>query len=287
MRLGISDAFLPERMDDLTEAHVRRVRELGCSGVFTRFTDHDPFAVTEAQCRRVRELLAAGGVTMFQATGYRPCLVHPDETARAQAVRTLRQALHIAGQLGAVAIDTGPGSVSPNGPWAPDPYNFTPQAREQLVKSVREAASAAEEHGVVLCLEGHQLVTLRSAEVMAEVLDAVGSPWVKVDFDPANWIGLETIYESGPAIEAMAATLGARIATAHVKDVVLRPGMMVHIDYCPPGTGTMDVAALLRVMEALDPGAPVIVEAVEDDQLADVVAYLRRIAAEQRIEVRE
>ncbi len=285
MRLGVSDAFLPERMDDLTEAHARTVRELGCSGVFTRFTDHDPFAVTEAQCLRVRQLLASQDVTMFQATGYRPCLVHPDESARAEAVRTLRQALRIAGWLGAQAVDTGPGSLSPNGPWAPDPYNFTPQAREQLVKSAREAASAAEEHGVVLCLEGHQLVTLRSAEVMAEVLDAVDSPWVKVDFDPANWITLETIYESGAAIEAMAATLGDRIATAHVKDVVLRDEMMVHIDYCEPGAGMMDVAALLRTMDTLDPGAPVIVEAVETDRLSEVVAYLRQTATDQRIEV--
>jgi sugar phosphate isomerase/epimerase len=253
MRLGVSDAFLPERMEELTVEHARRTRDLGFSGVFTRFTSHDPFAVRESECRRVRDLLASEGVTMFQSTGYRPCLVHPVESARGMAVRTLRQALRIAGWLGAVAIDTGPGSVSPNGPWAPDRYNFSPRAQEQLVRSLRESASAAQEHGVLLCLEGHQLVTLRSAEVMAEVVDAVDSPWVRVDFDPANWISLENIYETGTAIRAMADLLKGRIASAHAKDIVLRADMMVHIDYCTLGTGELDVGALMEVMEMEDP----------------------------------
>jgi sugar phosphate isomerase/epimerase len=283
----MSDAFLPERMEDLTQDHVRRVRELGYSGIFSRFTDHDPFEVTAEQCHRVQSLLADQGVVMFQATGYRPCLVHPDETARVQAVRIMCEALRIASQLGASSVDTGPGSMSPDGPWSPDPYNFTPQAIHQLIKSMQEAAVAAEDHGVLLCLEGHQLVTVRSAEIMREVVDAVDSPFVRVDFDPANWIGLQNVYESGNAIEEMANTLGTRIATAHVKDVVLRPNHIVHIDYCPPGRGVMDVGALLRVMEQINPEAAVITEAVGEDLLAEVNEYLRTVADEQGIEVLE
>ena len=274
-------------MEKLTSAHVRRVRELGFSGIFTRFTDDDPHAVGDRQCHRVRELLAFEGVTMFQATGYRPTLVHPDETARRAAVRTLRAALRIAGRLGARSIDTGPGSVSPNGPWCPDPYNFTPPARDQLVKSLCECVSAAEEHGVLLCIEGHQLVTLRSAEVMRDVVDAVDSRWLRVDFDPVNWITLETVYESGAAIEGMVATLGGRIATLHVKDVRLRDTMVVHLDHCAPGQGMLDTGAHLRSMERLDPALPVIVEAATTEELPAVGAFLRRIAAENEIEVLE
>jgi len=287
MRFGMSDAILPELIDDFTAAHAARVRELGYSGIFTRFTTEDPFATTEARCRRVRELLAEEGLAMFQATGYRPNLVHPDEGARGEAVRRLRRALNVAGWLGAHSIDTGPGSMSPNGPWAPDAYNWTPQAREQLVKSLRESASAAEEHGVKLNLEGHQFVTLDSAETTVEVLDAVGSPWVGIDFDPANWIGLRDIYDNGAAIERWAALLGERIGSAHVKDVVLRPDMMLHIDYCDVGDGMLDIGALLRVMEARDPDAPVIIEAVREERLADAIAVLRKHAAEQGIAVRD
>ncbi len=285
MRFGLSDVPLPEDMDAVTPALARRVRELGFSGVFTRFTDHDPHAVTEAQCRRVRELFEAEGVAIFQATGYRPTLVHPDEAARGEAVRTLQAALRIAGWLGSRSIDTGPGSTSPNGPWAPDAYNYTPQAREQLVKSLREAAPAAEEHGVLLCVEGHQLVTLRSAEVTCEVVDAVGSEWVRIDFDPVNWITLETAYESGAAIDGWIEQLGDRIASAHVKDYVLQPHHMIHMDYATVGQGLLDLPALLRGMERRDPQLPVIIEAVPEDEVEAVSALLHRTAAELDIEV--
>ena len=287
MRLGVSGAFLPERMADLTVAHARQVRELGSSGIFTRFTEDDPLTVGDAQCRRVRDVLEAEGVEMFQATGYRPTLVHPDESARREASRTLCEALRIARWLGARAVDTGPGSMSPRGPWFPDPYNYTEQAKEQLVKSLREGARAAEEHGVLLCVEGHQLVTLRSAEVTREVIDEVDSPWVRVDFDPANWITLETVYESGTAIDAMLETLGDRIASAHVKDVVVHDRLVVHIDHCAAGTGVLDIAALLLGMERLDPEAPIIVEAAETHELPDVFSFLRRTAAGLAVEVRE
>ena len=286
MRLGVSGAFLPERMAELTVEHARRVRELACSGIFTRFTEEDPLTVSDAHCRRVRDVLAAEGVEMFQATGYRPTLVHPDESARREACRTLCAALRIAGLMGARAVDTGPGSMSPRGPWFPDPYNYTAQAKEQLVKSVRECARAAEEHGVLLCLEGHQLVTLRSAEVMREVVDAVDSPWVRVDFDPVNWLTLETVYESGAAIDAMLGALADRIASAHAKDVVVQDRLVVHIDHCASGSGILDTAALLRGMERIDPEAPIIVEAAETHELSDVFSFLRRTAAELAIEVR-
>ena len=285
MRLGLSDAFLPERLDDFSPLHARRAKELGFSGIFSRFTAHDPHEVTQRQCGRVRDVLSSEGIEMFQATGYRPTLVHPDETARGEAVQTLHAALRIAGWLGAGSIDTGPGSLSANGPWAPDPYNFTQQASQQLVKSLRESAAIAEEYGVLLCLEGHQLVTTRSPDVMREIVDAVGSPWVRVDFDPANWITLDTIYASGPAIKEMAATLGDRIASAHVKDVVLRDTMMVHLDHCPAGRGMLDIAALLKCMEALNPLAPVIVEAAATSELPDVCAFLKRTARENGVEI--
>jgi sugar phosphate isomerase/epimerase len=235
----------------------------------------------------MRDLLAAEAVTMFQATGYRPALIHPDESARREACRTLCAALRIAGLMGARAVDTGPGSLSPRGPWFPDPYNYTEQAKEQLVKSLREGAHAAEEHGVVLCVEGHQLVTVRSAEVMRDVVDAVASPWVRVDLDPVNWLTLETVYESGAAIESMFDVLGTRIASAHVKDVSVRDELVVHIDHRAAGTGILDTAALLRGMERLDPDAPVIIEAAETHELPDVCTFLQRTAADLGIAVRE
>jgi sugar phosphate isomerase/epimerase len=283
----MSGAFLPADMDDFTPELARRVRTLGFSGVFTRFRANDPLGTPDARCRRLRAVLDAEGVCMYQATGYWQTLIHPDESARRDAVRTLRQALKLAAALGARSVDTGPGSVNPAGPWFPHPYNWSAQARGQLVRSLRECAGAAEEHGVFLCLEGHQLVTLECAETMRDVLVEVDSPWVRADFDPVNWITRETVFDTGPAIEQMLATLGDRVVSAHAKDVVIEDRLHLHLGQRPPGKGTLDYRAFLLGMEALDPDAPVIVEDAEADELPEASGFLHGLAAELGIAIRE
>lgn len=286
MRFGMSGAFLPANMDDITVEMAKRVRDLGFSGIFTRLRANDPFQTSTAQCRRVRDLLSGEGIRMYQATGYWQRLIDPDEGRRRQAVRTLQEALRVAGDLGARGIDTGPGSMSATGPWNPHPDNWSPKSREQLVRSLRECAKAAEDHNVFLSMEGHQLVTLEDAEVTKEVLDAVGSRFVRCDFDPVNWITLKTVFHTGPAVEAMMDALGPHIVSAHAKDIVIEDRLTLHLETVAAGRGLLDYRTFLRRMEALDPDYPVIVEAAGEKDLPEVGAFLRRIAEELGIQVR-
>jgi sugar phosphate isomerase/epimerase len=285
MRFGVSGDLIPRDMDEITPALTERVRALGFSGIFSRFGANDPHTTTEAQCHRVRAILDEAGLVMYQCTGYWQCLIHPDEAQRREAVRTLQAALRVAGWLGARGIDTGPGSMNPRGPWFPHPDNWTPWAHENLVKSLKECAPVAEECGVLLSLEGHQLVTLDTAETMRAVLDEVTSPMVKCDFDPVNWITLQTVFATGPAIAAMVATLGPQIVSAHAKDVAVRDHLVVRIDNIAAGTGILDYPTFLRLIEDLDPSYPVIVEAAAIDELPAVSEFLHRTAQECGITV--
>ena len=273
-------------MEDFTRATAIRVRELGFSGVFTRFRANDPCETTASQCRRLRRLLEDEGIQMYQATGYWQPLIHPDEKTRRQAVRTLQEALKVASFFGARSIDTGPGSLNPRGPWFPHPYNWTATARTQLVKSLKECAGAAEEFGVYLCLEGHQLVTLDSSETMRDVLAAVDSAWIRADYDPVNWITRETVFATGPAIQLAMATLGDWIVSAHAKDIVIDDRLILHLSECPPGRGLLDYRTFMLGMETLDPDFPVIVEATDENELPEVSAFLHELAAELGITIR-
>lgn len=285
MRFGVSGDLIPTNMNEITPALTARVQALGFSGIFSRFGANDPHTTTREQCARARAVLDEAGLAMYQCTGYWQCLIHPDETQRREAVRTLQAALRIASWLGARGIDTGPGSMSPRGPWFPHPDNWTPWAREQLVKSLKECAPVAEECGVILSLEGHQLVTLDTAETMRAVLDEVDSPMVKCDFDPVNWITLRTVFATGPAITEMVATLGPQIVSAHAKDVAIRDRLVVHIDNIAAGTGILDYPTFLRLIEDLDPSFPVIVEAAAIEELPTVSDFLHRTAQECGITV--
>lgn len=285
MRFGMSGCFLPADMNELTPAMCQRVRELGFSGIFTRFRANDPRTASKAEATRVRDLLAGEGVHMYQATGFWQNMITPDETLRKEAVRTVQAALRLAGWLGARGIDTGPGSMNPDGPWFPHPENWTASARNQLVKTLKECAQAAEDAGVFLSLECHQLVTLKTPEIACEVLDEVNSPWVRCDYDSANWITLETVFDTASALNHHFDLLGHHIVSAHAKDIWIENKLTLHLQDGCPGKGNMDFKTLFRRIEALSPEYPVISEGNNTDELPAVSKLFHDTARELGIEV--
>jgi sugar phosphate isomerase/epimerase len=272
-------------MNDITPEMCKRVRYLGFTGIFTRFRHNNPLTTTQAEARQVRDLLEGEGVRLFQTTGYWQNLVTSAESARAESVKTVQAALRLAGWLGARGIDTGPGSMNPDGPWYPHPDNWKPEARKQLIKSLKESAPAAEDAGVFLSLESHQLVTLESPEVTREVLDEVDSPWVRCDYDSANWITLKEVFDTGAALNRHFDLLGEYIVSAHAKDIWVENKLALHLQDGCPGKGRMDFRTLFHRMEALSPDYPVIVEGAQTEELPMVSALFHDIAVEMGIRV--
>jgi sugar phosphate isomerase/epimerase len=277
--------FLPDDMDAVTPEMCRRVRELGFSGIFTRFRKNNPNDTPKAKADRVRQVLADNGVRLYQATGFWQNLVTPDETLRHEAVKTLQAALRLAGWMGARGIDTGPGSLNPDGPWFPHPGNWTPAARQQLVKSLKECAPAAQDANVFLSLEGHQLVVLESAEVTRDILDQVNSPWVRSDYDSANWITRETVFNTTAAVNHHFDVLGQHIVSCHAKDIWIENRLALHLQDGCPGKGLMDFRTLFRRMEALSSDYPVIAEGNSTEELPQVSALFHQVAQELNITV--
>ncbi len=285
MRFGMSGAFLPSNMDDFTPEIAKKVKELGFSGVFTRFRDNHPLETSPAKCHRVRDLLSDHGLKLYQATGYWQPLTAQNETTRQKAVRTLQEALRVARDLGARGIDTGPGSLNPTGPWNPHPDNWNLESRELLIKSLRESSKAAADNQVYLSLEGHQFVVLENEEITREVLDAVDSPWVRSDLDPANWITLKTIFRTGEAIDHMFDTLGKHIVSGHAKDVTITNAHTLHLPTTSCGKGMLDFKTYLQRMEALNPEYPLIVEGSSEFELPEASMFLHQTAEELNIQV--
>lgn len=287
MRFGMSGCFLPDDMRDLSSEMCQRVRSLGFSGIFTRFRANDPHTTLQATAQQVRDLLAGEGVRLYQTTGYWQNLVTSDESQRRESVKTVQAALRLAGWLGARGIDTGPGSMNPDGPWFPHPDNWKPEAKAQLIRSLKECAAAAEDAGVYLSIESHQLVTLATPEIAKEVLDAVGSPWVRCDYDSANWITLYEVYDTGKALDHHFDLLGGHIVSAHAKDIWPENRLAVHLQDGCPGKGNMDFRTLFRRMEALSPEYPVISEGNSTAELPEVSRLFHDTARELGITVLE
>lgn len=216
----------------------------------------------------VAALLAEAGV---RATGVATAALRerhfasPGPDDRAAAIELVSRMLEGAGAIGADAVVIIPAIVG-------GAQDATMQcgyldALTRTHAALRELAPRAEACGVTLCIENAWNRFLLSPVDVAELIDAVNSPRVRVCFDvgnvmatgyPQDWIEI----------------LGWRIARVHVKDFDLsRPG---RAGFCPLGEGSVDWPAVMRALRAVRYEGPLVHEGPTSD-LADTAGRVRRL----------
>ena len=157
--------------------------------------------------RRLRGISEAAGVltpSICLHSYWTYSFADANEAMRARAVRLAREAAVAAREMGAGNIllpFTNPGSVEAG------------LARERWIAGMKESAPAAEEAGVVYCLENVGTSFADKPEDILAIVDAVGSPAVKVYYDAGN--AVSSGYDPLHAITL----LNKRIGQVHVKEV--------------------------------------------------------------------
>jgi sugar phosphate isomerase/epimerase len=276
MRLGIAQGPLPTDPRLITRQLAQSMAALGIEAVTTHFgipNDNQPHEIL----RRVRETLGTEGIAVVQAAGYNPNLVASSASVRSAELRRLEAGFRTAGALGAEMLLTGCGSLHPDFFYGPALANHLPETRERLIASLRESARFAEECGIPLALECHVLTCLDTPEHVVEVLTAVDSPWVRVNFDPVNFIGdLDSAFHTGSLIRhAMDVLMPFLAGSAHVKDVVVEPALILHIAEAAPGTGLLDFDAFFDACRALGDRATMIIEHLDLNSTEQAVNWLK------------
>jgi sugar phosphate isomerase/epimerase len=280
VRLGVLGA-LPRSLNELTPAAIARVREMGFTGTGLPGGD-DPSGVTTERAREVGRLFVDAGVELVEYGRYSTNLVTNDDAAREAGIASLREAFRVARAAGCPAVITGAGSLNPRSAWFPHPENFERGTLDRLVASLREAVKGAEDAGVLLGLECHTLTALRDAATTREVLDAVGSPALKVHLDPVNWMTVETVYRSGEATGRMFETLGPdRLLGAHSKGVAVEDKLIVHLSETVTGAedDVFDHAALLRHSARMPSDFYVVIEHLPPDRMPAARQHLLEVAS--------
>jgi sugar phosphate isomerase/epimerase len=242
-----------------------------------------PSEITDARAAEVGRMFADAGVELVEYGRFGTDLVNPDDGVRRAQVADLREAFRVARAAGCRTVITGAGSLNPRGAWLPHPENRAPATRDRLIASLKEAARAAEELGVPLGLECHTVTPLWDATTTVGILDAVGSPALKVHFDPVNWLTFETVYRSGEATRQMVETLGPeRVLGAHSKGVAVEDRLIVHMNETVTGgpDDLFDHAALLRAAAAMPSGFYLVIEHLTVEQMPSAREHLLKIARE-------
>jgi sugar phosphate isomerase/epimerase len=288
IELGIATPAVPRDPRALDDRFCKWARDLGVTVVGTHLGPTPEDVLPHAA--EVRERLAGWGISIVQATGYNPSMVGEDDAQRDADLQRLTRAFEVARLLGSPMVLSGCGSHHPTHGYGPHPRNHAPETRERIVQFLQLAAPRAEAEGVVLALECHMITALDTPAHIREVVDAVGSCSVKVNFDPVNLLSsIDAVYASGAQMAAMVAELGPRYHwTAHAKDLLIEPRLALHLEETVCGDGVLDWPAYLRCAERLGTAerpAAVLVEHMPAFLAPRGLAFVRAQAASAGVTV--
>lgn len=167
---------------------------------------------------------------------------------------------------------------------ATDPRNFTTAALDAVAEALGPHARAAEARGVGLTIEPYLKGVVGTPERCAAIVARVGSPALRVTFDPTSLYDFAALADPPPFVARMGAALAAGVGLVHVKEVALAEGFHLHAGLVPLGRGRTDWAELLRIVAPLSPATSwVVLEHVSPDDVARSLELLRAAATKAEV----
>lgn len=163
----------------------------------------------------------------------------------------------------------------------PHPADLTDDTFALIVDTVRQIIDAVKPTRAAYTLEPMPWMYPDSAQSYARLIDAIDRPAFAVHFDPVNIISSPQRYFGHVAlVREFVDLLGPKILSVHLKDIIMRPSLTVHLDEVRPGLGGLDYRALLPELERIGPDTPVLLEHLPAEE------EYRAAAAHVRAEMR-
>ncbi len=233
MKLGYSTWGMPTVPVDIALAHLA---ELGFDGVeLTVIPGYSTelSSLTKSERRRILKLLQRYGLGLPAIAGH-TSLMETDPAIHAANLERLHQTIDLAvdwaGADSPPAIDTTAGSQ-------PDEWE---SRKGELVERTQELAAYAQAKGVTIAMEPHVGSIIDTPQKMVELIELVGLPNVKVNFDISHFNVM------GYSIEESVSTLAPHAVHTHVKDEI---GLAPNHQFLIPGEGVFDYVTYLKAME--------------------------------------
>ncbi len=247
----------------------------------------DPASATDDDIARVAGLYEEFGFPMSQSVGnYGGGLCSDDENKRAAAIQFVVDMIKFSAKLGCPNTYFRPGSMNSSGPWLPHPENRSATVFDRLIDSGKQVCAVAESEGVDLAIEGGVVSPLYSAQRVRDLIDAVGSPRLKFNMDPVNFVGsIEQAYGNTELLNEFYDLLPDRILGAHAKDFTLVEGLLPVFEESIIGQpeSMLDQATFLRGMQRVCPDAHILIEHLPDDKVPLAAEGLKREAQQAGI----
>ncbi len=286
MRLGIV-GMLPGNFRTFTKEQMEAIRGLEFTGFGFHFSSDDVFDVTTEDCEKYNQFMAGEGLDLVQfALTYSECLFDPDSTVRESIIRRINRGLEIARQIKAHSCLIRPGSLNPDGAWTSHRDNHLPESMERLIETLTPIAQKADAEGVTIIVETHAVSIMDSPETCKAVVDTIGLDSLRIVMDFVNHFQtLRQVYNSTDRLNHIFDVMGPIAPVAHVKDIKVENGLVLHINEEMPDEGELDLAQALRRFDGFYPDGYGLIEHLPMEKIPLANANVRRIAAENGIDI--
>lgn len=260
-------ASLDGVLDAIAAHGLRHVQfDLNCAGLSSM-----PDAIATATAQAIAAALAKRNITMSAISGTFN-MIHPDVNEREAGLRRLDVLAGACKALGTNVITLCSGTRDTTSMWRRHPDNDTAAAFSDLLVSMKRAAAIAEQHDVTMAFEPEVNNVVDSAQKARRLIDAIGSPRVKVVMDGANIFHTGELPMMRDMLKEAFDLLGDDIALAHAKDLD-HDGDAGHL---PVGHGKLDYALYLALLRQSGYAGPIILHGLSEAQVDGCVTFLRR-----------
>lgn len=230
-----------------------------------------PEEVTAKRCREVGEPFQAAGL-MVAAVSAHTNFVDPDRARRRRSIKRFDALIEHCQEFGTKYLVTDSGTLTPAHPWEDCAENHSPAAMEALLANLRPSVKLAEEAGVVILLEGYLYHVFSKVSQAAQIREQLGEH-VGFVMDPANFFSRGMVSSSQKQLQEIFKAIGLMAPVAHAKDVRYVGG---ELNTPRAGTGNLDYKAFLELLDAYQPGCPLIFEQIRMEELQESIDFIDR-----------
>ncbi|MCR5801286.1 MAG: sugar phosphate isomerase/epimerase [Lachnospiraceae bacterium] len=199
-------------------------------------------------------------------------LANPNEETMKKTYNRYFANIRFASFLGAGVVGTETGAV--NEEYRFEEENHSDKALRIFIDRVKPVIRCAEEFGVIFAIEPVFKHIVCDPERARKVLDEVGSPNLKIIFDPVNLLDVSNIDRREEIFAQAMDLLGEDIAVLHLKDYVVENGGLKSVA-C--GTGEMQYEELLRFVKEKKPNMHATLENTVPDNAVKTREFIQGI----------
>ncbi|MXY28414.1 sugar phosphate isomerase/epimerase [Candidatus Poribacteria bacterium] len=285
MRLGV--VGLCGDFRTLTSDEIEKIKALEFTGLSFHFRSAEIPTVPPDACSRCVRMLEDANFDLVQfGITYEECLFHPDAAVREAAIASVQRGMATAASLNAHHYLFRPGSLNPDGAWTSHRDNHLPESMERLIETLKPIAAHAEQHELTLVMETHAVSIMGSPEICREVVERVGSDRLRIVMDFVNHFQtLLQVYNSEERLNHIFDVMGPVAPMAHIKDISVQNGLVLHLNEEVPGEGELELGVALKRFDELYPDGYGLIEHLPAEKIPLANANVRRIATENGVRI--